>query len=110
MFGLLRDVHFAVFCGTAVNGVWVPVCHIAPFPGGVKMAVSRCRWGSRHGSSVDLTVGGTGNMHRGILRLSRIEESKICRTFRCRVIDDRKKAPWQFCVGGCSLFVKTASG
>src|SRR5713101_494431 len=22
------------------------------------------RWGSRHGSSVDLTVGGTGNMHR----------------------------------------------
>jgi hypothetical protein len=42
MFGLLRDVHFAVFCGTAVNGVWVPVCHIAPFPGGVKMAVSPC--------------------------------------------------------------------
>src|SRR6266852_348161 len=33
---------FAVFCGTAVSGVWVPVCHIAPFPGGVKMAVSRC--------------------------------------------------------------------
>src|SRR6266852_4869339 len=43
----------------------------------------------------------------GILRLSRIEESKICRPFRCRVIDDRKKAPWQFCVGGCSLFVET---
>jgi len=26
--------------------------------------------------------------------------------FRCRRIDDRKKAPWQFCVGGCSLFVE----
>src|SRR6266446_3343226 len=34
----------------------------------------------------------------GILRLSRIGENKIYRLFRYRVIDDRKKAPWQFCV------------
>ena len=42
-----------------------------------------------------------------VLRLSRIEEGKIYRPFRCRVIDDRKKLPWQFSVGGCSLFVET---
>ena len=45
----------------------------------------------------------------GILRLSRIGENKIYRLFRYRVIDDRKKAPWQFCVGDRSLFVETAS-
>ncbi len=32
--------------------VWVPICHIAPFSGGVKTAFSRCGWGLRHGSAV----------------------------------------------------------
>jgi hypothetical protein len=45
----------------------------------------------------------------GMLRLSRIEESKIYCSFRCRVTDDRKKAPRQFCLGGCSLFAETES-
>src|SRR5258707_8966316 len=31
MFDLLRGRPFAVFCGTAVNGVWLPSAHIAPF-------------------------------------------------------------------------------
>ena len=39
----------------------------------------------------------------GILRPSRIGKSKIYRPSRCRVIDDRKNRPWQFCVGCRSL-------
>src|SRR5882724_2677747 len=45
----------------------------------------------------------------GILRPSRIGKSKRYRPSRCRVVADRKNRPWQFCVGGSSLFVQTAS-
>ncbi len=60
--------------------VRVPICHIAPFPGGVKTAFSRGRWGLRHGSAVALPLL-VQEIRIGILRLSRIEEGKMCRPF-----------------------------
>jgi len=50
-----------------------------------------------------LTVGGAGKMHRH-LRLAELGKQNM-RPFRCRVMTT-EEGSWQFCVGGCSLFVE----
>ena len=108
MFGLLRDVHLR----SSVEQLSAEFESLYVISHRFREV---SRWHSRRAD------GDRGMVHQwterlveqeiriGILRLSRIGENKIYRPFRYRVIDDRKKAPWQFCVGDRSLFVETAS-
>ena len=86
--------------------VWVPACHIAPFPRVVKM-----EFRSAMGIAPRFKAYACGTeIRRGVFRLGRIGESRIYRPFCGRVIEGRKNSPGNFALGGCSLFVETESG
>src|SRR6266436_3780246 len=99
-----------VSCGTFLFGflwestrqVWVPKGHIAPFLRVVKTAV-QMKIASRF---MGLATCGTGNTHRHLAPCI-IEESKIYRPFRGRVIDRRKNRPGNFAFG---LFTVCGNG